>query len=131
MGNSREVLTLHDRPLWDSIRERRLSLQRCGACGAFRYPPAAACPECLSLDAQWVPVSGRGTILSWVIFHRPYFDDFKPPYNAIAVQLAEGPIMVSNLVGPEPAGSWIGLAVTLVYEDAPARTLPRFRLDPG
>ena len=128
MGASREVMSLYDEPLWASIRARNMQLQVCAQCAAWRYPPAPVCPHCLSMEAQWKPLSGAGTILSWVIFHRQYFDDFKPPYNAIAVQLAEGPIVISNLGGAAPAGSWIGERVELCYvEHSATRTLPQFR----
>ncbi|WP_052121119.1 Zn-ribbon domain-containing OB-fold protein [Inquilinus limosus] len=113
MGLSERVLTLYDRPMWAALEQGRLELQCCAACGRFRYPPGPACPDCLSLDHRWQPVSGHGTILSWVVFHRQYFDDHPPPYNAVAVQLAEGPVIVSNLVGAEPAGSWIGAEVEI------------------
>jgi len=128
MGASREVLSLYDEPFWASVREHRTSLQCCTGCNTWRYPPAPCCPACLSMDADWKPLSGRGTILSWVIFHRQYFDDFPPPYNAIAVRLAEGPIMISNLVGAVPEGSWIDHEVELCHVDHAARTLPQFRL---
>ena len=52
-------------------------------------------------------MSGRGTIMSWVTFHRQYFDDFPPPYNAVAVRLVEGPIVVTNLIGTAPSESWM------------------------
>jgi uncharacterized OB-fold protein len=129
MGESHAVRTLYDDPMWASIAARKMALQRCTACGEWRYPPAPCCPKCLSLSSEWQALSGRGTILSWVIFHRKYFDDFEPPYNAIAVQLAEGPIMISNLVDAVPAGSWIGRAVELCYrERTPGRMLSQFRL---
>ena len=97
--------------MWDSIARERMELQQCTSCRRFRYPPGPICPHCLAMEHDWQPVSGRGTILSWVVFHRQYFEDFAPPYNAVAVQLAEGPIVVSNLIGDEPKGSWIGAAV--------------------
>jgi hypothetical protein len=81
------------------------------------------------MECEWVPVDGRGQILSWVVFHRKYFDDFVPPYNAIAVQLSEGQIMISNLVGPEPEGTWIGQDVELCYlERGSLNILPQFKL---
>ena len=68
-------------------------------------------------------------ILSWVVFHKEYLDDYKPPYNVVAVQLEEGPITISNLSGPEPSGTWIGKAVEIIYESgADGETLPRVRL---
>jgi uncharacterized OB-fold protein len=115
MGLSQRVLTLHDQPMWDSIEQQRFALQHCDDCSTVRYPPGPICPHCLSLAASWKPLSGRATILSWVVFHRQYFDDFPPPYNSVAVQIAEGPIVVSNLIGDEPEGSWIGAEVEFVY----------------
>jgi uncharacterized OB-fold protein len=116
VGYSQRVVTLYDQPMWDSMERRKLELQSCSACGRFRYPPGPACPHCRSMEYRWTPVSGDGAILSWVVFHRQYFEDYPPPYNAVAVQLAEGPIIVSTLVGEKPEGSWIGAKVELDYE---------------
>mgnify|MGYP006282016447 FL=1 len=78
---------------------------------------------------HWKPLKGQGTILSWVIFHRQYFDNFPPPYNVVAVQLDEGPIVISNLVGAEPEGNWVGHKVEICYsEDAAIGTVPKVRL---
>jgi uncharacterized OB-fold protein len=132
MANSRAVISIYDEPMWKSIRARRMELQQCDDCSRFRYPPAPNCPHCLSMNCRWRPVSGRGKILSWVIFDRQYFDNWKPPYNVVAVALAEGPIVISNLVGPEPAGSWIDRPVELCYEtDAAGETISKVRLVPG
>jgi uncharacterized OB-fold protein len=44
------------------------------------------------------------------------------------VQIAEGPIVVSNLVGEEPKGSWIGAEVEFVYRDHAGRRQHAVRL---
>lgn len=121
MGKSQRVMALTDLPMWQSIENGRLELMACRDCGAFRYPPAPICDRCLSMEAEWKPVSGTGTILSWVIFHRKYFDDFPPPYNAVAVRLDEGPIIMTNLIGTPPEGSWIGHRVKLDYVEHDGR----------
>jgi uncharacterized OB-fold protein len=106
-----------------------MKLQRCKACGAFRYPPGPVCPECLAEELEWTALSGQGTIASWAIFHRTYLPAYPAPYNVIAVRLAEGPIMISNLDGPVPHGSWIGAAVQLTYATMKdGFVLPRFLL---
>lgn len=129
MAYARAVLSIYDRPMWESIRARRWSLQCCDGCGRYRYPPSPACPDCLSMDYRWQPLAGSGTILSWVVFHRQYLAEYPAPYNAVAVQLAEGPIVVSNLVGPTPQGSWIGRAVAVCYEpDAEGNLMPKMQL---
>jgi uncharacterized protein len=126
------VMGLHDAPMWASIRERRLRLQRCKACGTWQYPPGPGCPRCLSTDLGWRAVSGGARIVSWVVFHRQYLPAYPAPYNVIAVRLDEGPLMVSNLEGPTPEGSWIGRWVRLTYAVMPdGAVLPRFVLDGG
>ncbi len=129
MANSQPIISLYDEPMWESIRARAWKLQQCDDCGKFRYPPAPNCPHCLSLAATWKPLSCHGKIVSWVVFHRQYFDNFPTPYNSVAVQLAEGPLVISNLVGPEPEGSWVGKDVEVCYEEDPAiGTVPKVRL---
>lgn len=128
MGVSQPVKGLCDVPMWESMERRRLELQACSECEAFRYPPAPICPRCLSPDAEWRPVSGGGVVLSWVVFHRKYFDDFPPPYNAVAVRLDEGPIIVTNLVGNEPEGEWIGRRVVLEHVEHEGRVQHAARL---
>ena len=124
------VMGHYDLPMWESIAAHRMALQCCRNCGAFRYPPGPACPKCLAEEADWKPLSGMGTIMSWVVFHRQYLPAYPAPYHAIAVKLEEGPVMISNLEGPQPEGAWIGQKVRIVYsETAGGQTLPRFRLD--
>ena len=127
------VQGLYESTLQASIARRRMELQQCQDCRAFCYPPGPGCPECLSRNLRWTPLSGRATIVSWAVFHKQYIPAYPAPYNVLAVRLDEGPIMISNLTGPEPAGSWIGRAVRLVYVDMPGDVvLPRFTLaDPA
>lgn len=123
------VMGLFDRPFWRSVHNRRTALQKCDDCAAFRYPPGPCCPDCLSPNATWTPLSGGGTILSWAVFHRKYLPAYPPPHAVIAVRLDEGPVMMSNLEGEEPSGSWIGRRVRLVHHETPSGfVLPRFTL---
>jgi len=53
-----------------------------------------------------------------------------PPYVIAIVELAEGPRLMTNLVGVEadPAKIAIGMPVEVVFEDVSAEiALPRFR----
>ena len=116
----------HDR-FWDFIDEGELRLQYCPNCDYWRYPPAAVCPECLAERGEWREVSGRGSVYSYVVFRRQYFDAYDPPYNVVSVELEEGVLLVSNFLEISPQAIEIGMPVVLemdpVSEDL---TLPRF-----
>jgi len=125
----RPVNGLYDEPMWKSVGEGALKLQRCNECDGWQYPPAPVCAHCVSDKLQWAVVAGTGVIISWVIFHKTYLPAYPAPYNVVAVRLSEGPVIVSNLEHPIPEGSWIGLSVHLVYASMPdGFILPRFRL---
>lgn len=119
------------RGFWDNARARRLAVQRCDDCGDLHFPGSPVCPKCLSEKQSWVPVSGRGTLLSWVRFHRAYWDGFRAdlPYLVALVGLEEGPMLMTNIVGDVPGSPTIGQGVEVVFETIDDEvTLPKFRL---
>ena len=123
-------ITPENRPFWEAARRHQLALQRCADCRRFRYPPAPVCPDCLSEQADWTPVSGRGTVSTYVIVHKRYFASFGDdiPYNVVQVQLDEGPRLTASLVDVPRSEVRIGLPVRVVFDDVtPEVSLPRFR----
>ena len=128
MGGPR-LFSPYDAPMWESVAAGTMRLQRCTACGRWRYPPGASCPNCLSTEASWEPLSGRGRLLSWTTFHRQYLTAYPPPATCVAVELEEGPILISNVDSAETANLQIDLPVELIYGTHPdGYALPRFRL---
>ena len=112
-------ITEETQPFWDSAREGLLKLQRCSDCLEFRFPPSVACPACSSMNYSWEPVSGRGSIFSFVTFQRLYHKAFASllPYVVAVIELSEGPRMVSRLVGLEEKDLLTcGAPVKLRYE---------------
>jgi uncharacterized OB-fold protein len=93
-----------------------LRLQRCTACGTWRHPPRHRCAACGSVDATWEPASGRGRVFTWTVTHRPVDPAFTPPYAIVVAELAEGPRLVGNLRGMEPAALALDLAVVVEIE---------------
>lgn len=125
------TLNHENRGFWDSCRNGRLSFQQCGACQHLRYPISPFCPRCLSAEYAWTPVSGRGTVFSYVVYHQAYHPGFKAdlPYNVALIQIEEGPRMYSNIVGTPNDQVRIGDAVEVVFDPVtPEVTIPRFRL---
>jgi len=119
-----------NKPFWDAAREAKLVIQCCDACGDLRFPPSPVCPKCLSAAQSWTPASGKGTLESWVDFHRAYWGGFNDalPYRVCLVRLEEGPLLVSNLVGDAGAAK-LGAAVQVVFEPVTDEvTLPKFAL---
>jgi uncharacterized OB-fold protein len=123
------AITPLERPFWDYARRHELRMQQCAACRRYRYPVSPVCADCDSDTYEWVRVSGRGKILSWVVFHRCYFPSFadEMPYNVAMIALDEGPVMVSNVLAPNDALRG-NMPVEVVFEDATADvSIPKFR----
>ena len=118
------------RPYWEAVKRHELRMQRCPACGHVRFPPAKFCPECLEENDAWAPLSGRGTVWSFGIyehvFHRAFAGDI--PYNVALVELAEGPRLITTIVGIPNESITIGMPVEAVYDDVTDEvTLLKFR----
>lgn len=121
-----------NRPFWEAAREGRLVVQTCSRCNDTHMPPTPVCPTCLSDQQEWRTASGRARLESWIAFHRAYWDGFKDelPYNVCLVRLEEGPLLVSNLVGPAD-GVKLGAPMRAVFRRVtPEVTLPVFELVP-
>lgn len=90
-------------PFWDAAKKGELRMQKCADCGHIRFPIGPVCTSCLSDKSDWVKLSGRGTVLSHLVFHRAYSPAWKEhvPYSVAMVQLAEGPRMFTDIVDPE------------------------------
>lgn len=94
------VPTPETQPLWDGCELGDLRIQRCLDCGKPYFYPRPVCPACSSLNVEWFTASGDATLYSYVINHRPAPGfEHEAPYAIAVVQLAEGPRMMTNIVG--------------------------------
>lgn len=116
-------------PFWEGTRRGELRAQRCDDCGHLRWPPAAICPICLSGRHEWVRLSGRGKVHSWIVVHKSQHPAFwGDPFNVAIVELDEGPRLHTNLVDVDLAAIRIGLPVEVVFDPQNDEiTLPRFK----
>ena len=109
----------YDAPMWESISEDAMRLQKCSHCNAFRYPPGPVCQQCLSTEYEWTAIAGTARVLSWTTFHKQYLPAYPAPHTVVAVQLDEGPIMVSY-VAPDRVGRLaVDIPVRMIYVDHP------------
>lgn len=81
-------------------------------------------------------MSGRGTIYSFVVVHKPTLPQWKSraPYNILMVALDDAPHirLYGDLVGEGDTAPVIGVSVEAVFDDVSADdTLIRWRLVPS
>lgn len=123
------AITPETRHFWEGTRAGELRLQRCADCSGAYFPPRPFCPSCDSADVAVFRASGRATLYSYVIHHRPA-PGFVPPYSIAVVQLEEGPRMMTNIVQvPQtPEALQLDMTLEVVFERINEEiSLPLFR----
>lgn len=122
--------TPETRHYWDGCAAGELRLQRCRECRQVYFPPRPVCPCCGGRDIEIFPASGKATLHSYVINHRPRPDMGKEPYAIAVVLLTEGPKMMTNIVDcpqtPEALILDMPLEVTFARQND-SITLPFFK----
>lgn len=106
-------------PWWDACRDSRLLIKRCARCGEHHFYPRPFCPHCWSNEVDWVEASGRGTLYTYSVVRTNDLPPFpeRVPYVAAIVELAEGPRMMSNVVGCEFDALAVGMALEVEFRD--------------
>ena len=90
------------------LAEGSFRIQRSRTTGRYIFYPRVVEPGTGSTELEWVEASGRGTVYSTTVIRQ------KPPtpsYNLALIDLAEGPRMMTRVVGIAPEEVKIGMAV--------------------
>ncbi len=119
-----------NRPHWEGARRREFRVQRCTECGHLWFPPMPNCSACLSPGFEWIEVSGKGTVYSYIVYHQGWLPGYRDdlPYNVAIIELDEGIRLINNVVSASHNDLAIGMRVEAVYEDVTAEiTIPRFK----
>lgn len=121
------------RGYWEGAGRGEIVLQRCTACGTVQHKPRAICATCLSNDIEHFVASGKGTVYTFTVTNQNQAPPFRDhcPYVLAYVELEEGPRLLTNIVGCDPASVSIGMAVVPDFqsaerEDGEAFAVPRF-----
>ena len=123
-------ITPDTEPFWAGCQRHELLLAECNACSKAHLPPGPICPFCFSDDLGWRKASGRGQVTAWTVVHKEWFAAFRDdlPYNAVQVELEEGPRLTANLIGVDNDKISVGMKVEITFDDVtPEVTLPRFQ----
>jgi uncharacterized OB-fold protein len=106
------VITAESKTFFDAAGQGRFLIPVCTACNRPHWYPRAICPFCASDKVEWREASGKGTIYTFSIMRR-----VKEPYIIAHVTLAEGPIMLTNIVACDADDVRIGQEVAVVFQD--------------
>jgi uncharacterized OB-fold protein len=124
------VADLDTKPFWDYCKQHELRVQKCSKCGKLYYPPNSLCLNCLNTTSEWVKLSGKGQVYSFIVVHRRYHPAFAKeiPYTVAIIETEEGVRMLSNIIECKPEAVKIGMPVQVVFDDvSPEFSLPKFK----
>ncbi|MGY9056343.1 MAG: Zn-ribbon domain-containing OB-fold protein [Alphaproteobacteria bacterium] len=124
-------------PYWDALKQEKLVVQQCGACGTHQFGAEWICHKCHSFAVNWVEAEGKGAIYSWERAWHPVHPALRAreePYIVVLVELAGsgGVRMIGNLLGDPHQDVVIGSKVEVVFEhhtdNDPAYTLAHWKV---
>lgn len=116
-------------PFWEGLDDQRFLVQQCNECHVWVWVPKAACPGCLSEQLVWREASGRGVVYSHSTVRRAAHAGLTAPYVVAIVELAEGPRMLTSIIGyGDPSEVVIGAPVQISLPDAGSDRGYPFRL---
>ncbi|MBV9749222.1 MAG: Zn-ribbon domain-containing OB-fold protein [Acetobacteraceae bacterium] len=105
-------------PYWNALREGRVLVQRCAACGKAQLYFRAICRYCWSRDLTPEQASGTGTVYSYSVVHTVGDPALaaEVPYALAIVELNEGPRVMTRIEG-DPEVVRIGDRVRASFRD--------------
>ena len=105
-------------PFWEATRERRLLVQWCVDCGKSVFYPRETCPGCLGTNLEWREASGNGTLYAFTVNNlSPNPTGGEGPFAVAIVELAEGPRMMTNVVGLPLDELKVGMELQVTWDE--------------
>ena len=130
---SNEHITLHTQSLaanpdlaffWEATKKESMLLPHCADCGKTHWHPRLFCPFCFSNKLEWKESAGKATLYAATTLSKA-----SEPYIVAYVELAEGPLMLTNIVDYSLDDLQIGAPLTLTFSPmSSGHFLPVFRL---
>ncbi len=109
------VLTVDTAFFWAAADEGRFVAQQCGGCDTLWHPPRARLPQMPETEKHAHDLSGRGTVMSWIMPMHPPAHGFDAPPIVVLVETEEGLRFVSNIEGIDPRAMKNGLKVEVAF----------------
>ena len=114
---------------WDGTQAGELRLQRCDACANVYFPPRPFCPSCASRKVSMFKATGKGTLYSYIIHHRPAPASPRPMPSLWSNSM-KAPRMMTNIIDcPQtPEALELDMKLEVAFEKLDDKiTLPLFR----
>ena len=100
---------------WDGLKDNKFLTTKCKDCSELFFPPRALCPECLSMNLEWVELSGEGKLYSWSYVNDYKLRYFSRPYVIGIVELKEGIGRIITKIDAKKDELKIGMPVKLKF----------------
>ncbi len=130
---SHEHITLHTQALaanpdlaffWEATKKQVMLLPHCQDCGKTHWYPRLFCPFCFSSELEWKESSGKATLYAATTLSKA-----AEPYIVAYIELAEGPLMLTNIVECSLDQLKIGAPLQLAFSPlSSGYLLPVFQL---
>jgi uncharacterized OB-fold protein len=126
------IIDAESEPFWTALGEGTFLLKWCLECSRPHFYPRTYCPYCWG-ETEWRPASGEGIVFATTTVRRVGLKPFssRVPYNLSIVELAEGPRLLTNVVGAQPEDVKIGAPVVLHPTFDEGQWMPTFALADG
>lgn len=120
----------HTAAFWEKCNEEILPVHSCQNCGHQIFYPQAICPSCFGENWEVLESTGKGTILTYTIIHRPATDAFadRIPLVYALIELDERVTLTATIRDCDPQDVTIGEPVTVGWEDRAGQNLYVFEL---
>ncbi len=90
----------------EALKNDKILGLKCNQCGNINVPPKMVCSQCTSPDMEVVEVIGKGKIQTFTTVNvASEGREGEVPYTIVMVELDEGPWIMGNLGGIDPASA--------------------------
>jgi uncharacterized OB-fold protein len=98
------------------LSQGKLMAGKCQRCGKIHLPPRPLCDNCFSQQFTWIPVSGKGKLLTFSVIHiAPTQFQAIAPYAVGIVQL-ENDLKIHGMIsGVAPEQLKIGMNLAIDF----------------
>ena len=105
----------------EALKQNKLLGLKCQDCGSITVPPKMACRKCSGLNLEIIEINGNGKIRTFTSVNvASEGREAECPYIIVMVELDEGPWLMGNLAGIDPAEATfeavIGKRVTMGHK---------------